>query len=200
MKKFYFVVVGVAAASLALNGCVSISKYTPTSAEEEKPILKGGIGKEEPKIKIDIELLEVPDLSKFSAPKTPDNEVMGNRGNLEGGVLMLHKNYEGPSETSELKPMDWWPKEPQLELPLEAVSTSPIIEKGKTGLKKINLVTKYKVKKGQTLQEISKEIYGTTKKWKKIYEANKDKLKSPDKIYAGQILNIPQKESVKHLK
>lgn len=52
----------------------------------------------------------------------------------------------------------------------------------------------YKVQNGDTLQKISSrpEIYGTSKKWMKIYEANKDKLKSPDKIRAGQELKIPR--------
>jgi len=49
----------------------------------------------------------------------------------------------------------------------------------------------YKVEKGDTLQKISQKFYGTTKRWYKIYEANKDILKSPDKLYPGQIINIP---------
>ena len=50
----------------------------------------------------------------------------------------------------------------------------------------------YTVKKGDTLQKISYKFYRTTKKWKKIYEVNKDILKSPDEVYPGQILKIPQ--------
>jgi nucleoid-associated protein YgaU len=48
---------------------------------------------------------------------------------------------------------------------------------------------KYTVKKGDTLQKISKKFYGTTKRWNKIYKAND--LKSQNKIYPGQVLNIP---------
>lgn len=50
---------------------------------------------------------------------------------------------------------------------------------------------KYTVQKGDTLQKISQKFYGTTKKWIKIYEANKDRLKGPNKIYPGQIIDIP---------
>ncbi|MCX5694817.1 MAG: LysM peptidoglycan-binding domain-containing protein [Candidatus Omnitrophica bacterium] len=50
---------------------------------------------------------------------------------------------------------------------------------------------KYTVAKNDTLQKISKKFYGTTKRWMKIYEANKDTLRGPDKLYPGQILNIP---------
>ncbi len=58
---------------------------------------------------------------------------------------------------------------------------------------------RYTVKKGDTLQKISKEFYGTTKRWNKIYEANKDVMKGPDKIYPGQELNIPR-EAVQEFK
>ena len=50
----------------------------------------------------------------------------------------------------------------------------------------------YTVEKGDTLQKISKKVYGTSKKWHKIYELNKEKLKSPDKIKAGQKLLLPE--------
>jgi len=50
---------------------------------------------------------------------------------------------------------------------------------------------KYTVRKGDTLQKISQKLYGTTKKWTKIYEANKDILKAPNKIYPGQVINVP---------
>lgn len=50
----------------------------------------------------------------------------------------------------------------------------------------------YVVEKGDTLQKISEKMYGTTKRWKKIYEANKDALKSPDMIKVGQRLVIPE--------
>ena len=50
----------------------------------------------------------------------------------------------------------------------------------------------YVVQKGDTLQKISEKFFGTTKKWKDIYEANRKVLKSPDRIRAGQKLVIPK--------
>ncbi|MFC1508613.1 LysM peptidoglycan-binding domain-containing protein [Candidatus Omnitrophota bacterium] len=50
----------------------------------------------------------------------------------------------------------------------------------------------YIVKKDDTLQKISDKVYGTTKKWKKIYDANKDILATPDVISPGQKLVIPE--------
>jgi nucleoid-associated protein YgaU len=49
----------------------------------------------------------------------------------------------------------------------------------------------YTVEKNDTLQKISNKFYGTTRNWPKIYEANKDVLRSPDKLYSGQTLKIP---------
>lgn len=56
---------------------------------------------------------------------------------------------------------------------------------------------KYTVVKNDTLQKISKKFYGTTKRWTKIYQANKDILRGPDKLYAGQVLKIPSAPELK---
>lgn len=58
-------------------------------------------------------------------------------------------------------------------------------------------VEKYTVQKQDTLQKISKKFYGTTKRWNKIYKANQDVLKGPNKIYPGQVLNIPLESAAK---
>jgi nucleoid-associated protein YgaU len=49
----------------------------------------------------------------------------------------------------------------------------------------------YTVKSGDTLSKISKQFYGNANDYMKIFNANKDKLKDPDKIQAGQTLTIP---------
>ncbi len=47
----------------------------------------------------------------------------------------------------------------------------------------------YTVQSGDSLSKIGSH-YGVS--WQKIYEANRDKLDDPDKIYPGQELTIPQ--------
>lgn len=49
----------------------------------------------------------------------------------------------------------------------------------------------YVVKSGDSLSKIAKREYGDAQQWPKIFEANKDILKDPDKIYPGQKLRIP---------
>jgi nucleoid-associated protein YgaU len=49
----------------------------------------------------------------------------------------------------------------------------------------------YIVVSGDSLSKIAKREYGDASKWKQIYEANRDLLKDPDKIFPGQKLKIP---------
>ena len=47
----------------------------------------------------------------------------------------------------------------------------------------------YEVKSGDNLSKIAKNFGGIS--WKDIYEANRDQIKDPDKIFPGQVLKIP---------
>ena len=49
----------------------------------------------------------------------------------------------------------------------------------------------YTVKAGDSLSKIAKAHYGDASQYTKIFEANRDKLKDPDKIFPGQVLVIP---------
>ncbi|MEM1322434.1 MAG: peptidoglycan-binding protein LysM [Bacteroidota bacterium] len=49
----------------------------------------------------------------------------------------------------------------------------------------------YTVKRGDSLSKIAKRFYGDAMKYKVIFEANQPMLKSPDLIYPGQSLRIP---------
>lgn len=49
----------------------------------------------------------------------------------------------------------------------------------------------YTVEKGDNLSAISKRVYGSSKYWKQIYEANRDSIENPDLIYPGQTINLP---------
>ena len=49
----------------------------------------------------------------------------------------------------------------------------------------------YEVKSGDNLSKISKQFYGDPNEYMRIFYANRDKLKDPDKIQVGQQLTIP---------
>lgn len=52
-------------------------------------------------------------------------------------------------------------------------------------------VTTYTVKKGDCLWNIAKKYLGKGSRYKEIYDLNKDKIKSPNRIYPGQVLALP---------
>lgn len=47
------------------------------------------------------------------------------------------------------------------------------------------------VKSGDSLSKIAKREYGDANKWELIFDANKDILKDPNKIFPGQKLKLP---------
>ena len=50
----------------------------------------------------------------------------------------------------------------------------------------------YVVVSGDSLSKIAQREYGVASQWNRIYEANRDILKDPNKIYPGQKLRIPK--------
>jgi len=51
----------------------------------------------------------------------------------------------------------------------------------------------YTVRSGDSLSKIAKALMGDAKKWRQLYEANKDVVGSnPDLIKPGQVLKIPK--------
>lgn len=53
-------------------------------------------------------------------------------------------------------------------------------------------VTYYEIQSGDTLSKIAKREYGDAMQYMKIFEANKEVIEDPDKIYVGQKIRIPK--------
>lgn len=192
-----FIVYSALLMAFILSGC--ITRVTQYEAERVDQELKGNRGivrgkvpsvpettKKKTKTMYNIEI-ELP--ARFDDKKTGTEDTSLKRGNK--GYMKVKKM---PVEkTSGLKTFD-------LSQTPQVVYQAPVGPENKYAKEKgsVTLIEQektervYVVKKGDTLQKISKEIYGTTKKWKKIYEANKDVLKSPDLIKPGQKLVIPE--------
>jgi len=54
---------------------------------------------------------------------------------------------------------------------------------------------KHVVQKGETLSGIAARYLGSSSKFRKIYEANRDRLKSPDDLKVGMTIIIPQESA-----
>ena len=50
----------------------------------------------------------------------------------------------------------------------------------------------YSVQAGDSLSKIAKKFYGNANDWKRIFEANRDRIKNPDLIQPGWTLKIPE--------
>jgi len=50
----------------------------------------------------------------------------------------------------------------------------------------------YTVVGGDTLAGIATKFYGDASKWQIIFEANRNQIQDPNRIFAGQVLRIPQ--------
>ncbi len=49
----------------------------------------------------------------------------------------------------------------------------------------------YTIEKGDTLSKIASEHYGRAGAWREIFEANRDVIEDPDRIFPGQVIKLP---------
>lgn len=152
---------------------------------------------------------------KLTRDRVDQDLSVGNRGFLMGSGMGYEAKERKPTRTTHVvevelgspiklekrsapKPVssDILPSSPEVKSQIEPIAPAKYAE-SETLTPEQNL-QKYTVQKNETLQKISRKLYGTTKKWKKIYELNKEVLKGPDKIYPGQVLNVPAFEESKH--
>lgn len=137
-----------------------------------------------------------------------DQELPGNRGYLKGSGpaplprkatrQMIQTDIELPT----VEEMNPWRKPVPVEspappsapaAPMEAESWEQPAEYPEPEMESAppESETIYTVRSGDTLEKISKEFYGTTRKSRRIYDANRNILRSPDRVYPGQKLVIP---------
>lgn len=50
----------------------------------------------------------------------------------------------------------------------------------------------YTIEKGDSLSKIAKAQYGDANRWQALFEANREVIEDPDRIYPGQQIRIPQ--------
>lgn len=76
-----------------------------------------------------------------------------------------------------------------------SAGTSPVVESSvgtsTTVEAPTSSVQTYTVASGDTLSKIAKQFYHDANQWPRIFEANRDVLKDPDRIFPGQTLRIP---------
>lgn len=76
--------------------------------------------------------------------------------------------------------------------PVKAEATTAPQTQAKKQSAKADGKQTYTVKKGDTLSKIAQQFYGSPKKWRRIVEANKEKLGQNQMLKAGMTLVIPK--------
>jgi len=67
-----------------------------------------------------------------------------------------------------------------------------LIEEEKKIESKVKVETReYTIKKGDTLSKVAKEQLGAARRWRYLYELNKNRIKNPNKLKTGQKIIIP---------
>lgn len=162
------------AAGLLLGCATAEKRMTPVAEEQKSQFLKElEEVKEQPALEA-----EWADFVKTRYPSWKrhywvDRGQWGNRGYIVGKPPAAAE----PVVEAELAPLP--PAAPAIvETPPPQVETA-------------ERPTKYVVQKGDSLWRIAGKVYGNPLKWPRIYRANQDKIKNPNRIYPNQVLTIP---------
>ena len=202
MKKLIIVLLSVC---IGMTGC--IKRVAVESVEKERvdidqasgnrgfiagnpPPQEQGISGEAKKRKVYQLKIQMPPYANwknFRFEPTEDKEIWGNRGYIYGGPNAVKQAPQVQEPESKEQESIVLPEEENA-VPEQKMSET-MSQPAPAPAVSFKL---YEVKKGDTLQKISDKVYGTTKKWKKIYDYNSDVLKNPNKIYPGQKIKIPQ--------
>ena len=134
----------------------------------------------------------------------------GNRGYLFGKPAVIEEKPRATTRKVQIVEVEFRPLQveggPKPSVPAQEISRAPeeiVAAKPEVVVAPITpaeqpskaiVMKRYKVQKNDTLQKISKKFYGTTKRWKELYNVNREVLKGPDEIYPGQIIEIPIEE------
>ena len=202
MKRIVIASIVICLFALNLSGCVKrVSIKTIEKERVDQDTSSGNKGyisgtrppvdEAEPKkqtrkiYQVTVQVPPYAEWKNFRSEPTEDKELWGNRGYIYGGPQAVMQDEQEEPEAVILPEEVYEEADPILPPePVEPAKVEPVVEE-------VKFIT-YKVKKGDTLQKISKKVYGTTKRWQKIFEFNKGTLKSPNKIYPGQKILIPQ--------
>jgi nucleoid-associated protein YgaU len=166
----------IGAAVMLSGGCATARKnMKPVSEAQKSEFLKGMDVVEKPELE--------PEWADFVKDNYPnwrrhywvDRGQWGNRGYIVG-----RPSAEAEPVVEQITP-----------LPPAQAAAPTIVENEPPKVEMPERPTKYVVRKGDSLWKIAGKVYGNPLKWPRIYRANKDKIKNPNRIHANQVLVIP---------
>lgn len=170
-KSFLFVLL-VAFFASSVFGCTRVRTYSVEKERVDQNLAAGNMGY----------LSGTPSGSEVNQPRKMTRKTYVTEVEIGRYKTAKKKTSKSVSSAMAVETVQEPASEPIAELTAEEMAATS----------EAAAVTMYTVEPNDTLGKISQKVYGSAKKWKKIFEANGDQLKSPDKIYAGQVLKIPQ--------
>ena len=190
INRFLFSTATIIGIAVIMNGCATPPKAS--TAGETKPAAVASTGTGTNEFLKGMEVVEKPELEPewgaFVKEHYPhwrthywvDRGQWGNRGYIMG---------RPPAEAEPVVEAQVAPLPPVTTLPPEPPA---IVESDPPKVTTPEKPTKYIVKKGDSLWKISGKMYGNPLKWSRIYKANKDKIKNPNRIQPGMVLIVPR--------
>jgi nucleoid-associated protein YgaU len=158
--------------------------WSSSDSKHSKHMKKQDVSKELDQIKArltDIEMKINPQVAATTgteqpSPFTPSKE---NEGATGGASINLQALIEQELQESNNQPAS---KDEEKTAPAQEKKAPAAAKKQQT----------YTVQKGDSLSKISQKVYGSTKYWKRIVDANKDKLGKSQTLKPGMVLSIPK--------
>lgn len=183
-KLCIFLLVGI----ISLSGCMAVRTYTVEQPRKDTDI-KGNQGflSGTPKV--------VPKESRLGPTRkisVVEIEVGSRKKQMAAYKIRAKVDQEEAADQAGLTPQLVVAKETIIEeIYIDEEVFNQELKEGASGTTGKEDYEEYVIQKNDTLQKISHKFYGTTKKWKSIYEANKKVIKNPDKIRSGTKIRIP---------
>ena len=117
----------------------------------------------------------------------------GNRGYLVGNLPPASEPQKTMRQMVETE-IEMPPLSRPAPAALPAVAVSEEEEEVEAGQGQPQTFDTYVVQKGETLWSIAANpnVYGDATKWRKLFSANRDVLKSPDRLRVGMTLRVPR--------
>lgn len=98
---------------------------------------------------------------------------------VEKAVLMAGNVHGVEKVVSEIQVTEPTDSAPKALSPAEETATAPEVDY-------------YTIVPGDTLSALAKRFYGDASQYSRLFEANREVIKDPDKIFVGQKIRIPQ--------
>ncbi len=181
--------IGVLVLSLGITGCARITARVVEKPRVDQELQQGNRGylvgkppaaapRRETRqvIQADIEMATLKEMDPF--PNRKASAPLAAPASSASAPVSIPVEPAAPSDTDLTEGS----------IPQEAVSSTAPSE---TSVTQEPAPATYTVKSGDTLEKIAAKVYGDSSQWHRIYEANRDTLKSPNRLYPGQRLVIP---------